>query len=259
MQDSELFPMLTYSPEMLSPPAIDEQERNERCLLRTMKRTLGSLPAMQRAFDNATAAGGVLAATRSDYHLFEGVGELMDPFDQEPETGEPFDESPWTSQACSRLISNLAPAPVHIVSETVWVAEWQGPALHGFEVFLPRLLPDPTRTAWWCSASLNGLALLEFDDSGWLRLKGTKRAPYRIDYCGRATPWSILSFCIPRMGHPGHWPCRRRLSRFLIPLLLQLQTANRANDAAADHAYFQTAAVFSASRYVGEQGMDSMQ
>ena len=144
---------------------------------------------------------------------------------------------------------------MRIVSESVWVAEYRGRTAHRFEVFLPHLLDNPARTAWWASAALSGMAHL--DEAGWLR--GTKRWPYRIDYDARTTPWSVLAFYIPPIGSAGHWPCLRRLSRLVVPMLLKLQKQLARFDAPADHACFETSTFFCAHRHLGRRGMATMQ
>ncbi len=256
MDDSDLpLPVAPFSPAELSQPAIVDQGVTDRCLLRVARHTLGSLAELQHAFDRATKHG-VPAATACDYKLFDGMTDLIDPQGEGSGFGEPFDDSPWTAKACAELIDKLSTAPVYLVSETAWVVEWRGATAHRFEVILPRLLPDPARTAWWASAALNEMTLL--DEEGWL--KGTKRAPKRIDYDARTTPWSVLAFYLPPLGlTTGHWACRRRLSKYLVPMLLRVQKGLEMFDAPRDHACFETTRFFSAARYLGQSGMTSMQ
>ena len=256
MDDSDLpLPAAPFSPAELLQPAIVDQGVTDRCLLRVARHTLGSLAAMQRAFDRAIRHG-VPAATACDYNLFDGMTDLIDPGAEGSGFGEPFDDSPWTAQVCAELIDDLSTAPVYLVSETAWVVEHRGATAHRFEVILPRLLPDPARTAWWASAALNEMTLL--DEEGWL--KGTKRAPRRIDYDARTTPWSILAFYLPTMGlTTGHWACRRRLSKYLVPMLLRVQKGLEMFDAPRDHDCFRTSRFFRADRYLGQGGMTPLQ
>ncbi len=147
MDDSDLpLPAAPFSPAELLQPAIVDQGVTDRCLLRVARHTLGSLVAMQRAFDRAIRHG-VPAATACDYKLFDGMTHLIDPRCEGSGFGEPFDDSPWTAQACAELIDDLSTAPVYLLSETAWVVEHRGATAHRFEVILPRLLPDPARTA----------------------------------------------------------------------------------------------------------------
>ncbi len=96
------------------------------------------------------------------------------------------------------------------------------------------------------------------DEEGWL--KGTKRAPKRIEYDARTTPWSILAFYLPPLGlTTGHWACRRRLSKYLVPMLLRVQKGLEMFDAPRDHACFETSRFFRAARYLGQSGMTPLQ
>jgi hypothetical protein len=255
MKKSALPTVAPFSPSERSQPAIADQGRTDDCLLRAAYHTLGALAPMQHAFDRARKFG-VPAASACDYNLFNGMTDLIDPQGEGSGFGEPFDDSPWTAQACAKLIDKLSRAPVYLVSETVWVAEWRGATVHRLEVILPRLLPDPARTAWWASAALNQMTLL--DEEGWL--KGPKRAPERIEYDARTTPWSILAFYLPPLGlAKGHWACRRRLSKRLVPMLLRVQKGLESFDGPRDHACFETTRFFSAARYLGQGGMTPLQ
>lgn len=254
MNEEELLTVSPYDTRTLLPAAVAEQGPNDRCLLRVARQNTGSLPALRQAFEHALA-GGVAAATASDYALFDGILGLIDPLGRASGNGEPFDESPWTARACAELIEGFAAAPVYIVNETVWVAERRGRTEHRFEVILPRLLRNPARTAWWASAALNGMATL--DEEGWFR--GTKRAPCRVEYEARTTPWSVLSLWLPPIGHQDHWACRARLSKHLVAMLLRVQKDLEAFDAPDDHACFETSCYFSSARYLSQNGMPSMQ
>ena len=249
MEDSELFSEMPYSPEMLSPPAVTEDGFVERCLMRVARRTVGSLPAMRTAFESALSGRGVQAAIVSDYDLF-GLTELVEAAGVVLNIGESPDESPWTPQACAEIISGLSTAPVLIVSDSVWVAEYRSGTQHRFEVILSNLLANPARTAWWANSALLGMARL--DEEGYLR--GPARNPHPVDYEARTTPWSVLSLYLPPIGHAKHWASRRWLSRNLMRILLRLQHDSRRFDAPDDHACFATSDFFSVMKYVDRPG-----
>jgi hypothetical protein len=254
MEIQELETFAPYDASALMPNAVEETSPNDRCLLRIPRQAVGSLPPMQRALEHAIA-NGVAAAIACDYDLFDGIRELIDPTGNGRTFGEPFDESPWTAAAYADLAARFALAPVYIVNETVWVAERQGLKRHQFEVILPRLLSSPARTAWWSSMALDGLTHL--DEAGWFR--GSKRARRSVEYERRTTPWSVLSFWVPAIGHPGHWAARTWLSRQLVPMLLLLQEGSARFDAPDDHAFFTTSCFFRSDSYLGQSGMPSLQ